>query len=226
MKIAQRLRRLLRPPGDLTNDLPVRPLSEAFGYDRGTPIDRFYIDRFLRDRQARIRGRVLEVAGNEYTEKFGSGAVQSMELYTQETSRPGGFTGDLTDMATLPASKVDCFICTQTFNFIYDFKAAIRGAHHLLAAGGTLLATVGGVSQISRFDMDRWGDYWRFTSASCERTFGEFFAEVEVVTFGNLLAATAMIRGLAVEDLPSPEVLEPSDNNYQVIVGIAARKST
>ena len=224
MTLRQRLRRLLHPAGDVANALYTRPASELFGFDRGTPIDRFYIDQFLAQRRSLIRGKVLEIAGNEYTLKHGGTDTHSLELHTEPSARPNTFVGDLTRPESLPAAQIDCFICTQTFNFIYDFKAAIQGAAHVLAPGGHLLATMGGVSQISRYDMDRWGDYWRFTSASCERMFGEFFSEVEVVTFGNVLAATAMLRGLAVEDLPSPDLLDPKDPNYQVVVGIVARK--
>jgi hypothetical protein len=226
MTIRSRLRRLMNPPGDPVVDLSPEPVSRTFGFDRGTPIDRFYIDSFLRQRREHIRGKTLEIAGSEYTQRYGSTGVESLELHTQPSDRPNTFVGDLTQLNTLPSAQVDCFICTQTFNFIYDYRSAILGAHHMLVPGGWLLATVGGVSQISRFDMDRWGDYWRFSSATCERLFAEFFKEVEVVTFGNFLAAASLLRGLAVEDLASVDLLDPVDPDYQVIIGIAARKSS
>ena len=37
------------------------PFSTAFGSDRGTPIDRYYLERFLDSHRALITGRVLEV---------------------------------------------------------------------------------------------------------------------------------------------------------------------
>ncbi|HEY8583155.1 MAG TPA: hypothetical protein VIL49_09400, partial [Capillimicrobium sp.] len=37
------------------------PLSEAGGYDRGRPVDRVYIERFLDAHRADVRGTVLEV---------------------------------------------------------------------------------------------------------------------------------------------------------------------
>jgi hypothetical protein len=36
----------------------LEPISRAFGYDRGTPIDRYYLDRFLDEHNGDIRGRV------------------------------------------------------------------------------------------------------------------------------------------------------------------------
>src|SRR5258708_1276969 len=37
-----------------------RPISTSFGFDRGTPIDRYYIENFLGRNAGDIRGRVLE----------------------------------------------------------------------------------------------------------------------------------------------------------------------
>ena len=89
-----------------------------------------------------------------------------------------------------------------------------------------LLATVAGISQISRYDMDRWGDYWRFTTASMKKLFSPvFIGDVEIATFGNVLAATAFLQGLAVEDLPDPTLLDAADDDYQLIIAIVARKA-
>src|SRR5215216_119227 len=50
-----------------------RPISEQWGYDRGTPVDRWYIERFLQEHRADITGRVLEVKDSGYTDRFGLG---------------------------------------------------------------------------------------------------------------------------------------------------------
>ncbi len=88
-----------------------------------------------------------------------------------------------------------------------------------------MLATVAGISQISRFDMDRWGDYWRFTDAATRRLFGEVFGTENVVvkTRGNVLVACAFLHGLAVEEL-KPAELEYDDPDYQVIITVRAVK--
>ena len=224
MSWRQALRRRLRPAGPLLEADGRPPTSRAFGFDRGQPVDRHYIDAFMARHRALIRGDVLEVAGREYTTRHGAANARVFELYTVPNGQPDTVVGDLTQPATLPESRFDCFVCTQTFNFIYDVQAAVHGAARLLAKGGHLLATVGGVSQISRFDMDRWGDYWRFSTAACERLFAADFETVEITAFGNLTAAVALLRGLAVEDLADPALLEPHDADYPVIIGIVARK--
>ena len=44
-----------------------KPLSDHYGRDRGTPVDRYYIEQFLAAERAAIRGRVLEMMNRDYT---------------------------------------------------------------------------------------------------------------------------------------------------------------
>jgi len=37
----------------------MEPVSRQFGYDRGTPVDRYYIERFLRLNSSAVFGRFL-----------------------------------------------------------------------------------------------------------------------------------------------------------------------
>lgn len=210
------------------NDLAaVKPISSAFGIERGTPIDRYYIEKFLAGHADLIQGRVLEIGDSHYSRRFGGDQVSAFEvLHTGSANRNVTMVGDLTNPATLPKNAIDCFICTQTFNFIFELSKAVEGAHHLLKPGGVMLATVAGISQISRYDMERWGDYWRFTTASIDRLFQPVFAGgLEVKSFGNVLAATAFLQGVAVEDLPDPALLDEDDADYQVVIALAARKA-
>ncbi|HYA12948.1 MAG TPA: methyltransferase domain-containing protein [Syntrophales bacterium] len=173
-----------------------------------------------------ITGRVLEIEDSTYSRRFGGNNVEQYDiLHARPGNKHATIIGDLTDSSTLPENVVDCFICTQTFNFIFDVQKAIAGAHHLLKPGGVLLATVAGISQISRYDMDRWGDYWRFTTASLEKLFTPIFnGGVEIASFGNVLAATAFLQGVAVEDLPDRTLLDENDPDYQMLITIIARK--
>jgi SAM-dependent methyltransferase len=203
-----------------------RPVSSLLGCDRGTPIDRYYIENFLRKNSRHIRGSVLEIADSSYSRRFGGDRVTRFEvLHATSGNRKATIVGDLTAPATLPENAIDCFICTQTFQFIFDINEAIAGAHQVLKPGGVLLATFSGISQISRYDMDRWGDYWRFTTASVNRLFEPVFkGGVEIESFGNVLAATAFLQGLSVEDLPDRSLLDHNDPDYQSLITIVGRK--
>ena len=188
---------------DLTRTAPV---SRELGWERGTPIDRAYIEQFLAGHAARLRGRVLELGEARYTPRFAHAATATSVLDVE----PGhGLVGDLTQLATLPAGAFDAVICTQVLGVIYDAAAAVAGLHHLLAPGGCALVTVSGIAQVSRYDAERWGDYWRFTDASLRRLFAPF-GDVAIESRGNVATAVALLQGIAVEDLPTAACSRPT----------------
>ena len=217
---------LFRRPVSFNDQLRTEPISRKFGFDRGCPIDRYYIDSFLKQNQNLITGSVLEIAESTYSKQFGHDIPSYEVLHYDNSNKKATIVGDLTKPETLPKERIDCFICTQTLNFIFDVSKAIEGSYKVLKQGGTLLCTVSGISQISRYDMDRWGDYWRFTDLSIRKLMESVFGEgnVEIITFGNALAATAFLQGLSVDDLPDASLLGKKDPDYQITIGIKATK--
>jgi hypothetical protein len=213
-----------RSPVDLGLFNRTKPVSELFGLERGTPVDRFYIEKFLNDNSKYIRGVVLEIAEDTYSRKFSSDPASSFEVLSPIEGKRATIVGDLSKPESLPENKIDCFICTQTLNFIYNVKDAVRGAHRILKPDGFILITVGGISQISKYDMDRWGDYWRFTTASIRKLLEPEFEIIDLKSNGNVLAATAFLQGMAVEDLPDPLLLNESDERYQMVITCVAKK--
>jgi SAM-dependent methyltransferase len=210
--------------GDLRR---LSPLSREFGFDRGQPIDRHYIERFLETNAEVIRGDVLEVGTSMYSRRFGGPQVSSVEvLHASEEKPEVTRIGDLTD-PDLPIADAsfDCVILTQVLQFIFDAPAALRTVHRLLRPGGVLLLTVAGLSPASRYDMDRWGEYWRFTSAAVDRLCHEAFpdCDVEVLAHGNVLTAASFLYGLAADELAAEE-LDYTDEDFQVIVTARVRK--
>jgi SAM-dependent methyltransferase len=210
----------------------IAPLSRTFGFDRGSPIGRHYVDSFIAHNHLLIAGDCLEVGETRYLTQHAASVTSKTILAPTEAavaSRSGAdgvLIGDLADPATLPHDRFDCFVCTQTLSFIYDFAAAIEGSHRLLRKGGVFLGTVPGLQQISRYDFDRWGDYWRFTTQSMQKALTPVFgSDVKVQCYGNALAAQLILQGIVLEDLPDPAVVDPVDEDYQVIIGFVARKS-
>jgi hypothetical protein len=223
-KSKKRLRR--SKPFDWGAFRRLEPISRQFGYDRGLPIDRYFIEEFLSLHAEDIRGRVLEVSDNYYTVKFGCATVvQSDVLHISKDHSGASIVGDLSTGKGIPSEAFECILLTQTLPFIFDIRSAIHNCFRALKPGGVLLATFPGISQISRYDMDRWGDYWRMTSGSAQLLFEEFFLEdVTVLTYGNVLTAISFLHGLAAEELKKCE-LDFRDSDYQLLIGVRARKS-
>lgn len=204
------------------------PISPIFGLDRGHGIDRYYIEAFLQRHSSDIRNHVLEIAEPLYTRKFGGSKVtHSAVLHAVPGNARATLVGDLVTGQGIPREAFDCIILTQTLPFIYDVRAAIATVFAALKPGGILLATVPGISQISRYDMERWGDYWRFTTLSSRRLLEEVFpvTNVSVEAHGNVHAAIAFLAGLAVEEL-SQEALDYRDPDYELLITLRAVKRT
>jgi SAM-dependent methyltransferase len=201
----------------------VTPIDPNWGFERGTPIDRVYVERFIGGHASDIRGRVLEIAAPDYTTRFGSGVERVDVLMAREGNPQATIVADLADAPQIPDETFDCAIVTQTLQFVWDAPAAFTTLHRILAPGGVLLATVPGITKISPPEDEEFGEWWHFTARSARRLAEQAFGEgaVEVEAFGNVLAASGFLYGLAASDLRAEE-LDVRDRLYEVIVGVRA----
>lgn len=205
--------------------LPSEPISRVFGLDRGKAIDRVYIEDFLKKHKADIWGKVLEIAEDTYTLQYGEDRVkESCILHVNGTGRKA-IKGNLETGEGLDENSFDSMIITQTLMFLLDLNSAVKNIYHALKLGGTALLTVAGISQVSRYDDDRWGHCFGFYETGirklCYQVFGE--ENVEIECYGNVKTATAMLYGLCSEDL-RPEDFETRDRDYPVIIGVVLHK--
>jgi SAM-dependent methyltransferase len=217
----------------LRRDLPERerlgltriePVSRVFGFDRGTPIDRWYIERFLQQHARDIRGRVLEVAEPTYTRHYGGAEVTRSDVLHAAPGNPEAtLVGDLVTGEGLPEAAFDCFVCTQTLHIVFNVPEAIAGARRVLRQDGVLLATLPGISQVSREDRRVFGDWWRFTADSARRLFADAFGaeHVEVTAHGNVLASAAFLYGFAAEELDEAQ-LAHRDPDFDFLMTVRA----
>ncbi len=213
-----------RPPrlGDLRR---VTPIDPNWGFERGTPIDRVYVEEFVGSNANDIRGRVLEIAAPDYATRYGS-EVERVDILMANDGNPRAtIVADLTDAPHVPSDTFDCAIVTQTLQFVYDIRAALATLHRILAPGGVLLATVPGITKISPPEDEKYGEWWHYTGRSARRLAEEAFGagNVETRSFGNVLSASGFLFGLAASDLTSEE-LAAHDRLYEVTVGVRAVK--
>jgi SAM-dependent methyltransferase len=210
--------------GDLRRTAPI---SRKFGVDRGLPVDRFYVERFLDAHAHEIRGQVLEIGEDTYTRRFGGARVTGNDVLHVTAGNPvATIVADLADAQQIPDDRFDAIILTQTLQLIFDPPAALRTLHRILKPGGNLLLTVPGISPVAT--KSPWGPtwYWSFTERSIRRLLAAQFdpGQCRFETHGNVLAAVAFLEGLATEDLAMDE-LTSVDEDYPVIITALARKS-
>jgi SAM-dependent methyltransferase len=230
--VRQRLGRMLTvlrlwPPRGLVRWGGLRrlsPLSVQWGFDRGQPIDRYYIERYLSAHAADIRGQVLEIDTDTYTCAFGGDRVENAHVLRLRPGPGATIVADLAAGDEIPSDAFDCVILTQTLQLIFDVDSALATAHRILKPGGILLLTVPGLSKTRDAN---WHFQWLFTSASLRRCLEAVFgsSQVEVEAVGNVLAAIAFLHGVAVEELSTAE-LEYRDPDYEVLLLARATKPT
>ncbi len=194
------------------------PFSDHYGFERGTPVDRFYIGRFLAERAGDIRGNVLEVGHAHYARAFPDSTPRDVAILDNDRGNPDAtIIADLSERDSLPSDQFDCFILTQTLQYVADLDAALRNAWQTLASGGVLLISVPG---ITRADTEYASiDRWRVTPSGLDTLLARTCsgAHQEVVGYGNLTSAVAFLMGLAAEELEDSE-LTATDPYFTVSV--------
>ncbi len=210
---------------ELIANMPVRPLNRTFGWERGKPVDRYYIEKFLQDNSQAIGGDVLEIAENTYTMQYGGDRVSNSYILHIEGWGENAIKGNLETGEGIEKEKFDTAIITQTLMFTYGIEAVARNIYKMLKPGGRAFITVAGISQISRYDADEWGSYFAFHEDALRKLFLPLFGEknVEIQTQGNMKTAIALLYGLSYEDL-KPEDFEIVDRDYPVIITAALYK--
>jgi polysaccharide pyruvyl transferase WcaK-like protein/peptidoglycan/xylan/chitin deacetylase (PgdA/CDA1 family) len=198
------------------------PLSREWGFDRGRPVDRVYIEGFLADNADRVRGRVLELLNDDYARRYGGDRVTATEILDIDPDNPRAtIVDDLTAPRAMPFGAFDCVILTQVLPYIPDCGAALENAYRALAPGGTLLVTVPSIIKYHREPED----HWRFTPDSLARLAADRCpgAETQVSGHGNVLAAIAFLMGAAAEELEPAEIAH-RDPEFPIVVTARIRR--
>jgi hypothetical protein len=198
------------------------PFSASFGFDRGIPVDRFYLNAFLHAHAADIHGDVLEIQMPAYTRRFGRSVTleHSVDILPEHRAT---YTCDLAHSeAVIPSNRYDCFLLPNTLSMLRDLDGCLRHALRVVKPGGVILAATPTLGQLLP-DVD--GDYWRLTVAGWREVAQRAWpgCDVSITAYGNVLAATAALQGLAVEELTRSE-LEAFDPRFPVLVCLRCRK--
>ncbi len=223
--IKQFIRRIIKLPYFYFLSSNIKPASNFYGIDRGKPIDRFYIEKFLEENKSFITGNCLEVLNNDYTIKYGEGKIIKSDVIDIESgNKNANIIDDLRDLKKISDNTYDCIILTQVFQFIDDVESAISECYRILKKDGTLLATMPSISRIDCVAGEK-GDFWRFTKAGAKYLFQKKFEKkmTDIKSKGNSKVGIYFYTGFAQEDI-STKILLKDDENFPLIITVKAQK--
>lgn len=202
--------------------LPQQPISNCYGFDRGTPVDRTYIHTFLSTHRAHVRGDAAEVKDDTYLQRYGEGQLRSVTVVDIDPTNPRvDLHADLGQIGALPSGAFDCIVLTQVLQLIPDPATALMNCRNALRPEGTLLLTAPCLSRISPHNTE--SDMWRFTPAGLSQLLDAWPGPVTVTGHGNLRTALAFLIGQAAEEL-SPAELAPDDPDFPIIACAIAQR--
>jgi hypothetical protein len=222
-RLTTRLRCLLRGYESVRwgNLRRTTPLSSTFGFERGTPIDRHYLHRFLDRHRHLITGDVLEVQNDAYTRRFGHDVRRADTFDIVPQFRPT-YICDLADSEdVLPTAAYDCLLLPNTLQHLRKLDACLAHAIRIVRPGGAILASAAGLIPLTN-DVP---DYWRFSPDGWREVLNRHWpaADVTVTGHGNCLSSAAAQFGLALEELTEAE-LDVHDSRFPVLTTIVCRK--
>lgn len=202
--------------GDLARQMP---LCRRFGFSRGTPIDRYYLRKFVDAVRGEVRGEVLEVGGklrNRDVYGFaGVTAFHALEL----TPEPGvSIVGDAHDPEVVPPESFDAVLAFNVLEHCAAPWVVAANMHRWLRPGGKAYCMVPSVQRVHRFP----DDFWRPMPQGMERLFS-MFRRRRLHVYGNPMTAVGALHGVAVEELRAGD-LDAAHPDYPVATCIVAEK--
>jgi SAM-dependent methyltransferase len=216
-KIRALIMRFIFPAEIYDKSNSLLPISNKYGFDRGNPIDRYYIERFLDENKKYIKGNCLEIHDNAYTLRFGGDKVQKADaLDVDINNKQANIHSDLKNVHMISDAQYDTLLITHTVGMIDDFQEALKECWRLLKPGGTLLLTAGSIAPV----MEKSPIYWRFTVASFNYIVKKHFINNKksiIRSYGNVFAARAFLAGMSVEDVGIKK-LNYNDNRFPIII--------
>lgn len=215
LTIRARIMRILKPTDSYWfATKTVKPLSRKFGIDRGTPIDRFYIDQFIKGNNKCIKGVCLEIGDDRYISQFGKGVTRT-DVLDIVPRKKVTVIADLRSMPHVKSNTYDCIILTQVLGMIDDLDSVISELYRVLKKGGVLLITTSALSPCIDYDLS----FWRFTVASLRYILAKQFdnKKILVKSYGNALTSQLFYVGGVQEDIDMDK-LSYNDKYFPTII--------
>lgn len=202
--------------GDLKRKLPFCP---QFGHFRGTPIDRYYLDKFVAEIRSEVKATTLEIGGskrNRELYKFTNAtSYLAMDLAGSELD----ITGDAHDPEVIEEGSLDTIVLFNVLEHCERPWIVVDNLYRWLKPQGQVFCMVPNAQRVHRVPQD----YWRIFPDALNSLFARF-PRRKLYVYGNPLTTLAAYYGIAAEEL-SPEELDYYHPNYPVANCIHAEKT-
>lgn len=202
-----------------------RPFSSRWGSDRGTAVDRVYINRFFELHSHDIHGDVLEVQGPIFSGVYGTAISKTEILDIEPRNMLATIVADLNELDVLPRDKFDCAVVPQTLQYLSQPIIGLKNLYESLKPGGVLLVTAPFIQKIDHEAAD--ADRTRFSPLAFQELLEGacLGAEIEVKSYGNVLTSIAFLMGISAEEM-RPQDFDVFDPAYPMLVAARVQRPT
>jgi SAM-dependent methyltransferase len=195
------------------------PICQAFGLTRGTPVDRYYLSKFIAEIRHQVVGNILEVGGTPKDKDFYQlNSGNSYQILNLEPGPGIDIIGDVHDVSIVKANSFDSVVIFNVLEHCYAPWIAIENIYTWLKPGGKCFAMVPSAIRVHATPVD----YWRPLPDAFAWLFRDFSWQ-KLYIYGNPMTVIASYHGIAVEELTAAE-LDAFHPDYPVATCIVAEK--
>jgi SAM-dependent methyltransferase len=195
------------------------PICGRYGASRGTPIDRYYLGRFVDTIRPLVSGNVLDIGGDTvYRKAFGFHAVKAHDILQLPPFPGAKYLGDAHDPSLVQANRYDAVLAFNVLEHCARPWQIAGNIYRWLKPGGRAFCVVPNAQRLHHVPKD----YWRILPQGLESIFSEFSTR-KIVVYGNPCTVVGAYLGIASGELTRQE-LDHAHPDYPVITCIIAQK--
>lgn len=193
----------------------LEPLAQTADVQDADTIERFYVESFLREHAASIRGHVLEVGRVTLARRIGGASA------TNYQHRGAAVATGPDDGQDLQPESADCVVAVDAAALLPNVQTHVQRLYAAVKPGGVLLMVLPGIVSRSRAS----DGTPRFTERST-RLLLETCVPADgllVSSRGNVFSAVAALEGIRAREVEVRR-LTHRDPRYPMVIGVRALK--
>jgi len=212
---------------DLEESQTLKMEEESWHNNRCTPLDQYYIYKFLKDNSKYIKGRVLEIGTDLMAHQYGHENVVKSDLVNKSTNVNAKFGRDsLIDYTSdIPSDTYDCIIAAYIFQPTHNLSPLIKTLYRILKPRGVMLAMTKSIGALVTEHSDYTDQHRHLTCLSVRKMFEEHFPikNIAITCFGNVVSVKSLLVQLVSKESSQGES-DYSNNRHHIVIGVRVEK--